>query len=130
MFRPVMNAPPCELRVENTYHWPPNGESRPWTEFWVTTFSEPVGAAASAAILFSLNDGEDWTHRKLSHACVLGERDVWHVNLGSLPAGTRIRYAVEVVDKQGNSVWDNAFNKDYHARIGSAKDCGCAADRG
>ncbi len=117
-----MNAPHCELRLENTYHWPPNGESRPWTEFWVTTFSEPVGAAAAASILYSVNDGQDWTHRRMTPSCILGERDVWHANLGTFPAGTRICYAVEMVDHHGNSVWDNNFNKDHHALIGSAKD--------
>ena len=114
------------MRVENTYHWPADGESRPWTEFWVTTFSSPVGNARGASILFSINGGQDWHHRPMQKACVLGEDDVWHVNLGTFPAGTRIRYAVEVVDNAGHSVWDNRHNKDYHAVIGAARDlAGC-----
>lgn len=117
-----MSKPYPALSVENTYHWPPNGESRPWTEFWVTTFSEPVGAAKSATILYSVNDGDDWTHRRMEKSCVLGERDVWHINLGTFPAGTRIRYAIEVVDAKGLSVWDNAHNKDHHALIGTERD--------
>ena len=117
-----MKSDSSPLTVENTYHWPPDGESRPWTEFWVTTFSAPVGAARGAGILFSVNDGADWTHKPMDRSCVLGEQDVWHVNLGTFPAGTRIRYAVEVVDAQGNSVWDNRQNKDHHTRIGSPRD--------
>lgn len=111
-----------ELHVENTYHWPPDGESRPWTEFWVTTFTQPVGAAAGAGLLFSLDDGETWQQRAMEKSCVLGEQDVWHVNLGTLPATTRIRYAVEARDASGHSVWDSRNQKDYHAFIGTAQD--------
>lgn len=115
------NKPPPP-RVENTYHWPADGESRPWTEFWVTTFSEPVGTAVSASLLYSVNHGTDWSHQPMEKSCVLGERDVWHANLGTFPAGTRLRYAVEVVGPDGGSRWDNCNGKDHHAVIGSPRD--------
>jgi len=112
------------LEIQNTYHWPADGESRPWTEFWVTTFTTPVGAASAANILFTTeSEGETpWQHLPMEKNCVLGEQDVWHVNLGTFPAGTRIRYAVEAIGPDGDSVWDNCHNKDHHARIGTAKD--------
>lgn len=110
------------FKLENTYHWPADGESRPWTEFWVTTFTRPVGAARRVNVLFSADRGESWAHREMERACVLGDQDVWHVNLGTFPAGARLRYAVEGVDPRGRSFWDNAGGKDHHAVIGSAKD--------
>jgi len=110
------------IRLENTYHWPANGESRPWTEFWVTTLLSPVGEIQGATILFSLDDGGTWEHRAMEKSCILGDREVWHVSLGTFPAHTRIRYAVEGVDRQGRSVWDNNQGKDYFSVIGSAKD--------
>ena len=115
---------PDSVSIENTYHWPADGESRPWTEFWVTTFTTPVGAVNGANILFTTDpNGETpWRHQPMEKNCVLGEQDVWHVNLGTFPAGTRIRYAVEAIDASGASVWDNCHNKDHHARIGSARD--------
>lgn len=108
--------------LENTYHWPADGESRPWTEFWITTFSRPVGAVQHASVLFSLDQGNQWRHLSMEKSCILGDREVWHVNLGTLPANTRIRYAVEGVDRLGASMWDNNHGKDYHAVIGSTKD--------
>jgi len=108
--------------VENTYHWPADGESRPWTEFWVTTFSRPVGRVVSASILLSTDQGQSWEHHTMEKSCILGDQEVWHVNLGCFPAGTRLRYAVEGVDATGQSVWDNACGKDHHALIGSPRD--------
>jgi len=119
----MSNAPPSDrFQIDNTYHWPADGESRPWTEFWVTTFTSPVGDAQSASVLYSVDHGLNWTHYPMEKSCVLGDRDVWHANLGTLPAHTRVRYAVEGVDRHGGSHWDNADGKDHHAVIGSAKD--------
>ncbi|MDF3128170.1 hypothetical protein P0Y35_03065 [Kiritimatiellaeota bacterium B1221] len=108
--------------LQNTYHWPANGESRPWTEFWVTTFSHEVGGLKQVNILYSVDDGQNWIHRPMEKSCVLGDQDVWHIGLDTFPAGTCIRYAVEGIDHEGNTFWDNNFGKDHHARIGSAKD--------
>jgi hypothetical protein len=108
--------------LENTYHWPADGESRPWTEFWVTTFSRPVGRVKSASILYSIHQGQHWEQRAMEKSCVLGDQDVWHVGLGTFPAGTRIRYAVEGIDENGVSVWDNCYGKDHQATIGSPQD--------
>ena len=110
------------IHFENTYPWPENGESRPWTEFWVTSLLGPVGAVRQVSVLYSLDGGRNWSHRKMERSCILGDNEVWHVNLGTLPAGTRIRYAVEGMDLQGRSFWDNNQGKDYFSVIGSAKD--------
>ena len=110
------------LHLDYTCHWPANGESRPWTEFWVTTQIAPVGRVRGASILYSLDDGRSWRHRSMEKSCILGDREVWHVNLGTFPAHTRIRYAVEGVDLHGHSQWDNNHGKDYNALIGSSVD--------
>lgn len=111
-----------DLYIENTYHWPADGEIRPWTEFWVTSLLGPVGSVQSASILFSLDEGQTWTDQAMERSCYLGDQEVWHVNLGTLPAGTHVRYAVEAVDQEGQSIWDNACGKDHYARIGTEKD--------
>jgi hypothetical protein len=110
------------MQIEQTYHWPENGESRSWTEFWVTTMTSPVGQTLKTSILFSLDDGYSWTHRDMEKSCILGDQEVWHINLGTFPVDTRIRYAVEAVDVNGKSVWDNAMGKDHHAVIGTYRD--------
>jgi hypothetical protein len=108
--------------IENTYHWPADGESRSWTQFWVTTFTTPVGQARAVGILYSTDNGNRWTQQPMEHSCVLGEQDVWHVNLGTFPAATRIRYAIEAIDPSGASHWDNNHGKDHYALIGSPAD--------
>lgn len=117
-----MEQTPTPIHLENTYHWPENGESRPWTEFWITTFSRPVGVVHHASVLYSLDQGNQWRHQAMQKSCILGDREVWHVNLGNFPANTRIRYAVEGVDQQGASIWDNNNGKDFQAVIGSTND--------
>ena len=113
---------PNGFAIENSYHWPADGESRPWTEFWVTTFTRSVGAAKSATILYSTDRGQSWSQKVMDRSCVLGDQDVWHVCLGTFPANTAVRYAVEAIGHKGQSVWDNCYGKDHHALIGSPKD--------
>ncbi len=116
-------SPPEEpLRIENTYHWPADGESRSWTEFWITTFTGPVGKAEGAFVRVCREDGGEWERHAMEHACVLGEQDVWHVNLGVFPAGTRLRYAIEAVHGRGVLVWDNNGGRDHRAVIGTSAD--------
>jgi hypothetical protein len=110
------------LQIDQTYHWPANGEIRPWTELWVTTLLSPVGRIRSASILFSVDNGEQWQHRPMQFSCILGDREAWHVALGLYPAGTTLRYAVEGIDLNGQSVWDNNLGRDYTAHVGSARD--------
>ena len=110
------------LMIENTYHWPPDGESRPWTEFWVTTFTRPVGGVKRVTLRYSVNPRDSWSRMEMEPSCVSGERDVWHVNLGTFPAKTRIQYAIEAVTEQDEQVWDNNGGRNHTARIGNHQD--------
>lgn len=111
-----------EFNLENTYHWPADGESRPWTEFWVTTFTRPVGELKIVSIHYSVDNGKNWQQKAMEKSCVLGDQDVWHLCLGCFAANTHIRYALEAINAAGISFWDNSYGKNHHALIGSSID--------
>lgn len=111
-----------EFRIENTYQWPADGECRPWTEFWVTTFNRPVGVAEEVYIHYSSDDGLTWVRKNMQKSCVSGEQEVWHINLDTFPANTRIQYAAGGTNAKGETVWDNRLGLNYHTVIGTNKD--------
>jgi hypothetical protein len=112
----------ASFEIGNTYHWPEDGESRPWTEFWVTTFTKPVGIVAEVEIHFSTDNGVSWSQEPMNKTCVSGEQDVWHAHIGTFPADTIILYAVKGTDQNGESRWDNHHGQNYRSVIGTDQD--------
>ncbi|HMP90299.1 MAG TPA: hypothetical protein PJ991_08850 [Kiritimatiellia bacterium] len=103
--------------VGPSYHWPFNGELKSGDNLWINTETRPAHAAAKVRVVYS-QDGQYWNSSDLVRHDSLSDRDVWHVDLGSFFAGgSTIRYAVEAVDLNGNSIWDNNGGQDYTAVV-------------
>ena len=101
--------------VGNTYHWPFNGNITPSSEVWINTESWPMGAAVGGRVVYSTDYGATCHSVDMSKNGTAGNNDRWHVNLGTFPSGTTIRYAVEVTSP---SRGDNNGGQDYHATVG------------
>lgn len=114
--------PSPDFHIENTYHWPPDGESRPWTEFWVTTFSRPVGATKEVRLYVSTDGKKTWTITDMNPSCIVGDQEVWQAPLGSFPAGTVIHYAVEGKSKTDGTCREPEFDQHIQAVIGTEQD--------
>ena len=91
---------------------PEDGSIEAYDSVWVHTESWPPGAGSSARVVFTTNN-VDWTEAPMSSNGQLGRHDWWLVDLGLFPAGTEIRFAVEVMDAGGGSVWDSNGGADY-----------------
>jgi hypothetical protein len=83
--------------IGNTYHWPSSGSITPYTEMWINTESWPMGAAIGGRVIYSTDQGANWHSVDMSKNSTSGNNDRWHVNLGTFPSGTIIRYAVEII---------------------------------
>lgn len=101
----------------NAYHYPFNGDIDAGDNFWVNVESWPKDTAVSARVVFTKDGGATWQSRDLVKAGVQGNNDWWHLNLGTFPAGTTIRYALEVRGGDGKSIWINNGGKDYFATV-------------
>ncbi len=106
--------------VGNTYNWPFAGELDAGEDLWINTESYPAGAGISAAVVWSADGGASWESLDLERNGVSGQNDMWHVNLGSFPAGTDIQYAVAVIDGNGDYRWDSRDGENYHVSVNEA----------
>jgi hypothetical protein len=112
-----VTAPPSVQWAGNVWHWPPNGQLTSTTDFWVNVESWPRGAAVYARVVYTTNGGATWNSRDLEWGGQVGNNDWWHLNLGKFPSRTTIRYAVEVRDPNGKSIWANNNGADYYATV-------------
>jgi hypothetical protein len=116
-YRATVNAAQPVYWIGNVYNWPFNGQIKSADDFWVNIESWPRGAATYARVVYSTDGGATWNSRDLELGGQVGNNDWWHVNLGKFPSGTTIRYAIEVRDATGKSIWANNNRADYRATV-------------
>jgi len=83
----------------------------------ITTETWPVGGATGVNIVFSTDGGNTWGAKPMILTGQHQDNDIWTVNLGEYPAGTVIKYAIEVVDDLVESLWDNNSQQDYTVTV-------------
>ena len=103
--------------VGHTYHRPVDGSIEPTSQVWINVESTHAGAATYARVVYSTNGGVTWASADMSRNGRMGVHDWWHVNLGTFPAGTMVRYACEVRDASGASLWDSNDGTDYKLTV-------------
>ncbi|MET0401448.1 MAG: hypothetical protein ABW123_03555 [Cystobacter sp.] len=103
--------------IGNSYIYPANGSITSSSDVWINTETHPLNSAAGARVLYSLDEGANWLTVPMTKNGVNGNNDQWHVNLGRLPCGSRIRYAIEATHP---SKWDNNEGSDYAASVNVA----------
>ena len=101
----------------NQYAWPPAGQVTSQSDVWGNIESWPRGAANYARVVYTTNGGASWNTRDLEWGGVNGNNDWWHINLGKFSSRTTIRYAIEVRDCYGRSIWDNNNGADYRVTV-------------
>ena len=102
--------------VGNSYHWPLAGEIDAGEDVWINTSSWPAGAAESARVVYTVDDGATWQAALMSKDHPKEGNDRWYVNLGSFPEGTLIRYAISA-SGSGNEIWDSNNGQDFTAQV-------------
>ena len=111
---------PAVTWIGNTYHWPSGSELDATDDLWINVESTPRGAATSAGVAYSTDNGANWTNKAMTLGGQAGANDWWHANLGKFAAGTTVRYAVAVTDGRGTTRWDNNGGQDYRATVASS----------
>ncbi len=67
----------------------------------------PIGGATAANLVYSSDGGATWHGAAMEKTGTRGDNDLWTVSIGDYPLGTAIQYAIEVIDDQSESQWDN-----------------------
>ncbi|HOW97713.1 MAG TPA: alpha-amylase family glycosyl hydrolase [Kiritimatiellia bacterium] len=78
--------------------------------------SWPQGRAAGANIVYSSN-GQNWYGMSMTWIGTSLNNDLWEANLGFFPKGISVQFAIEIVDDQGFTLWDNNGSQNYSVAI-------------
>lgn len=79
--------------------------------------SWPAGGASGANLIWDLNNSSNWTVTAMHHAGTRGNNDIWTATLGILPLGSEVKYAVELLDENDESLWNNNDAQDYRFTV-------------
>ncbi|MFM8364621.1 MAG: chitobiase/beta-hexosaminidase C-terminal domain-containing protein, partial [Verrucomicrobiota bacterium] len=74
------------------------------------------GGAKAANLLYSTDGGLTWLATIMQNSTV-GSTDTWSIDIPGQAQGSSIRYAIELIDQQGNSRWMNNGGNDYRAPV-------------
>jgi hypothetical protein len=100
----------------NVYPWPADGSLTANDMLWINAETWPAGTASELYLVYSA-DGSTWQSAALDLCGLAGNNDAWHAALGPFPAGTRIQYAIQVIDNCGKVVWLNNGGRNYSVRV-------------
>ncbi len=98
-------------------HWPLAGEIEPTSDVWINIESWPQGAAIGGEVFYSADDGATWRSKPLAFRTAQDNNDFWNCNLGTFPAGTTIKYAVQLVDTTGEKYAHNNSGANFTATV-------------
>ena len=99
--------------VGNTSTYPAEGSITASSDLYVDFETWPQNAATGGNIWYTADGGATWLKKAIGKNGTKGNNDKWNCNLGRFTPGTTVRFAVEAVDVNGVSKWDNNGSKDY-----------------
>ena len=78
----------------------------------------PRGGAQAANLVYSLDDGVTWEPAAAMTAAAGEGGDIWSVEIPQEMAdGSRIKFAIELIDQEGRSLWANNDSRDYLVNV-------------
>ena len=98
---------------------PAPGALEPGAELVISTRIKPQGAAVSAEVGLSTNDGVSWKTMPMSPAATMNDCDVWSAPVGGFTEGTALRFYICARNADGQRVWDSNTGADYRMRVNS-----------
>jgi glycosidase len=108
-----------DLWVGNTSTWPPQGEITPHNDLWIDTETSPIAPGQFVNLVYSNSVDGVWQVVPMSWHENVGNNSRWHVNLGNLPGGTVIQFAIQATNDT-EEAWDNNNGNDYVRTVNEA----------
>jgi glycosidase len=98
-------------------HWPLDGAIESTTDFWINIESWPQGAGIGGEVVYSTDNGTTFLSKPLAFRNAQDNNDFWNCNLGTFPAGTKLKYAVKLTDTTGKDYWHNNSEANFSAAV-------------
>jgi hypothetical protein len=98
-------------------HWVPGAVVYEHEEIVVSIETWPIGGAIGANLVYNFSGNTNWYAKAMIHGGTRGNNDVWSAALPAQPIGTTLRYAIEVLDSESASHWDNNGGADYTTTV-------------
>ena len=98
-------------------HWPLDGAIESTTDFWINIESWPQGAGIGGEVVYSTDNGTTFLSKPLAFRNAQDNNDFWNCNLGTFPAGAKLKYAVKLTDTTGKDHWHNNSDANFSATV-------------
>lgn len=115
-YQATVAAGPALSWIGNVYNFPSAGQVWPTDDVWVNIECYPQAAASAGQVVFS-TDNVTWYATNMTFSYVTGQNDSWHANLGKFAAGKTIRYAINMLDGRGTSLWANNGGANFNVAV-------------
>ena len=110
-----------EMWVKGTHASPADGTATSVDPIFVNTEAGPTGIVASAKVGFSADGGTTWNATNMTPTNWASTGGSWYfARLGAYPAGTVIKYYIEIADTNSNKKWDNNGGQNYSLTVKQA----------
>lgn len=110
-----------EMWIKGTHNSPADGAATAVDPIFVNTEAGPTGVVASAKVGYSADGGTSWNELTMTATNWSSQGGTWYyARLGSYPAGTVIKYYIEVADTNGTKKWDNNNGQNYSLTVKAA----------
>ncbi|MDD4737119.1 MAG: alpha-amylase family glycosyl hydrolase [Kiritimatiellae bacterium] len=79
----------------------------------------PIGAAASAGIVYSLDGGNNWSGGGLTKTGSNSSNDIWSITMPAQTAGSSLEFALVATDNGDTETWDSNGGANYRITVNS-----------
>ena len=103
-----------EMWVRDTHASPVDGTATASDPIFINTEAGPTGTVTSVKVGYSADGGTTWQAVAMTATNWASTGGTWYFHrLGQYPAGTVIKYYIEIADANSNKKWDNNGGLNY-----------------
>ena len=107
--------------VRGTVASPLDGVATAADPIFINTEAGPTGTVSSVKVGYSADGGTTWQAVAMTATNWASSGGTWYFHrLGQYPAGTVIKYYIEIADASGNKKWDNNGGLNYTLTVKAA----------
>ncbi len=117
----VAGLAPVDMWVKGTHASPADGVATSADPIFINTEAGPTGLVSSVKVGYSADGGTTWQAVAMTETNWASTGGTWYFHrLGQYPAGTVIKYYIEIADANSNKKWDNNGGLNYTLTVKQA----------
>ncbi len=117
----VAGLAPVDMWVKGAHASPADGTATSADPIFINAEAGPTGVVTSVKAGYSADGGTTWQATAMTATNWASTGGTWYFHrLGTYPAGTVIKYYIEIADANGNKKWDNNGGQNYSLTVKAA----------